>query len=338
MDELKIERDARVLDGEREVGRVTHVIVDPQTKEITQVVVARDDGESTIPIAAVAAAGGGTVRLRDGASATLRGGFARDAFHGLDDRTADAENAGVATHGGAPLREAEADAVVVERPGATSAPAEQRVGTAGETLTVPVAEERLTVGKRAVDLGQVQVRKTVTEEDRTVPVTLTHEEIRVAEHATAERRADGDEELFREETLRVALRGEEAVVAKEAVVTGEVVIAKDTVGEERQVTDTVRKQRVEVDRTAPTAPAPARATSAPETDIRSAIREGLPVLGADEEHIGTVGAVRADDFLVESRLRHAIYIPFSAVRAVTDGWIGLVIAANAVDAQGWSRP
>jgi len=89
MDELKIERDARVLAGEREVGRVTHVIVDPQTKEIIQVVVAHDDRESTIPIAAVAAAGGGTVRLRDGAGTALRGDFARDAFHGIDARTAE---------------------------------------------------------------------------------------------------------------------------------------------------------------------------------------------------------------------------------------------------------
>ncbi len=347
MDTLKIERDARVLDGEREVGRVTHVIVDPQTKEITQVVVAHDDRESTIPIAAVAAAGGGMVRLRDGMGATFRDGFARDAFHGLDERTAGAENAGIATHGGAPLREAETDAVIVERPAATAravehtAAADAPAAATGrdDAIHVPVAEERLAVGKRAVELGEATIRKTVTEEQQTVPVTLVNEEVRVEERDVADRRATGTEDLFKEETIRVALRGEEAVVAKEAVVTGEVVIEKERVAEEGHVSGTVRKQHVEVERQEGMTTAPARATHAPgATNVRSALREGMPVLGADDEHIGTVRAVRADDFLVESRLRRPIYIPFSAVRAVTDGWIGLVVPANAVDEQGWARP
>jgi len=45
----------------------------------------------------------------------------------------------------------------------------------------------------------------------------------------------------------VPVRGEEAVVAKEAVVTGEVVIDKNRTSEQRQVSDTVRKQSVDVD-------------------------------------------------------------------------------------------
>ena len=115
-------------------------------------------------------------------------------------------------------------------------------------LRVPVAEERLTVGKRDVDLGEATIRKTVTEEQQTVPVTLVNEEVRVEERDITDRRANAGEDLFKEETIRVPLHGEEAVVAKEAVVTGEVVIEKDAVSEERQVTDTVRKQRVDVDK------------------------------------------------------------------------------------------
>ncbi len=332
MDELKIERDARVLVGEREVGRVTHVIVDPQTKEITQVVVAHGDRESTIPIAAVASAGGKTVRLHDDASTPLRGDFARDAFHGIDDRTADAENAGVAAHGGAPLRDAEADAVIVERPAATTVQASEHGSAAGETLTVPVAEERLTVGKRETDLGAVNIRKTVTEEQQTVPVTLRHEEVRVEEVAVTDRPLRAGEDAFAEDTIRVALRGEEAVVAKEAVVTGEVVIDKETVAREEQVSGTVRKQRVEVEQDM-RVKAPAT-----EADVRPALREGMPVLGADDGHIGTVKAVRANDFLVGGRLQRDVYIPFAAIGAVTAGRVGLTIPAAAVDEQGWPRP
>jgi len=114
-------------------------------------------------------------------------------------------------------------------------------------IRVPVAEERLTVGKREAELGEVAIRKTVTEEERTVPVTLMHEEVHVEERTVTERPATGDD-LFKEQLIRVALRGEEAVITKEAFVTGEVVVEKDQIVEERQITDTVRKQRVDVDK------------------------------------------------------------------------------------------
>ena len=58
------------------------------------------------------------------------------------------------------------------------------------------------------------------------------------------------EDVFDAGTIVVPLRGEEAVVSKETVVTGEVVIDKGRVAEERTITDTVRKQRVEVVQTA----------------------------------------------------------------------------------------
>jgi len=127
--------------------------------------------------------------------------------------------------------------------------------TARDTLTdraegelrVPVAEERLNVGKREADLGEVQVRKTVTEEQQTVPVTLRREEVTVQERDVADRPLRAGEEAFTEGTIRVPVRGEEAVVAKEAVVTGEVVIDKTQKTEQRQVSDTVRKQRVDVE-------------------------------------------------------------------------------------------
>ncbi len=119
--------------------------------------------------------------------------------------------------------------------------------TAGE-LRVPVAEERLTVDKREAELGEVNVRKTVTEEEQTASVTLRRDEVNVQEVDTSDRPLRADEDAFEEGTIRVQLRGEEAVVSKEAIVTGEVVIDKETVTREEQVSGTVRKQRVEVDK------------------------------------------------------------------------------------------
>jgi uncharacterized protein (TIGR02271 family) len=120
-------------------------------------------------------------------------------------------------------------------------------GRAEGEMRVPVAEERLNVGKREADLGEVQVRKTVTEEQQSVPVTLEREEVRVHERNIPDRPLQPGDDAFNEGTIRVPVRGEEAVVAKEAVVTGEVVVEKDVTSDQRQVGDTVRRTEVDFD-------------------------------------------------------------------------------------------
>ena len=123
---------------------------------------------------------------------------------------------------------------------------ETRGNDEGE-IRVPVAEERLNVEKREAELGEVAIRKTVTEEEQTASVTLARDEVNVREVDVADRPLRAGEDAFDEGTIRVPVRGEEAVVAKEAVVTGEVVVDKERVAEERQVSGTVRREHVDVD-------------------------------------------------------------------------------------------
>jgi len=118
--------------------------------------------------------------------------------------------------------------------------------TAGE-VRVPVVEEQLQVGKREVELGAVEIRKRVVEEEQSVPVTLRREEVTVEQVGSPDRPLRAGEEAFDEGVIRVAVRGEEAVVAKEAVVTGEVVVNKDVTTEQQQVSDTVRRTEVDFD-------------------------------------------------------------------------------------------
>ena len=120
--------------------------------------------------------------------------------------------------------------------------------TEGE-VRVPVAEERLDVDKRQAELGAVEVRKSVETEDVSVPVELQREEVHVDKVDVADRPLAGADAgtAFQETTIRVPVRGEEAVVRKEAVVTGEVVVDKERTTERETVSDTVRKERVNVD-------------------------------------------------------------------------------------------
>ena len=124
----------------------------------------------------------------------------------------------------------------------------ERAATEGE-IRVPIMEERLQVEKREVELGAVEVRKDVTSENVSVPVELSREEVHVERVDVNDRPvAAGDlaKGSFEEGTIRVPVRGEEAVANKEAVVTGEVVINRERTTERQTVTDTVRKERVDV--------------------------------------------------------------------------------------------
>jgi uncharacterized protein (TIGR02271 family) len=116
-------------------------------------------------------------------------------------------------------------------------------------VRVPVSEERLDVEKRQRETGSVDIRKEVETEQVNIPVELRHEEVTVNRVDVKDRPvAAGDlGNAFEEGTIRVPVRGEEAVVSKEAVVTGEVVVGREVKTERQAISDTVRKERVDVD-------------------------------------------------------------------------------------------
>lgn len=140
----------------------------------------------------------------------------------------------------------------------TTSTAKDRETTAGSGQTaqmrdtgairVPEVEERLNVEKREAQMGEVRVHREVTEERKTVPVDLKREEVHV-ERRDVERPMRAGEDAFKEGTISVPVRGEQAVVSKEAVVTGEVVLNKERTTEHQDVSDTVRRTEVHVDDT-----------------------------------------------------------------------------------------
>ena len=111
---------------------------------------------------------------------------------------------------------------------------------------IPVAEERLRVGKRDVSHGRVRVRSYVVEEPVQESVSLRQENVNI-ERRPADRPLQGNNELFQERTIEIEERGEEAVVSKEAHVTEELVVGKDVDERTEEVSDTVRHTEVEVE-------------------------------------------------------------------------------------------
>ena len=118
-----------------------------------------------------------------------------------------------------------------------------------ESFTVPVREEQITAEKRAREAGEVTVGKRVVEQQQEFDVPVTHEEVDVTRRRV-DRPADANDTIVDDgETIRVPLRAEDVDVRKEARVVEEVEISKRPVTETRRVSETVRREEIDVDET-----------------------------------------------------------------------------------------
>ncbi len=139
-------------------------------------------------------------------------------------------------------------AVVPDPAPITAAPVATAAPMAEGDIRVPVYEEELTVGKRPTRIGDVRLRKEVVTEQRSVPVTLRHEEVTVERVAfTGAEDPNATQYAFQDQDIDLPLMGEQAVTGKTVREVEEVRLRKDTTQAQEQVTDTVRKERVTVE-------------------------------------------------------------------------------------------
>jgi len=121
--------------------------------------------------------------------------------------------------------------------------------TTSDTLRVPVHEEQLSAERTRDQAGEVRIDKNVVEEERTLDVPVTRDEVQVRRVST-DRDATGDESAFTDgDTIRVPIMEERVQVTKEPRVVEEIEISKRQVTENRQVSDTVRREEINVEDT-----------------------------------------------------------------------------------------
>lgn len=115
-------------------------------------------------------------------------------------------------------------------------------------IAVPVREEQLIAQKQQQEAGRVHVNKDVVEEQQTLTVPVTREEVRV-ERVPVQGRAATDlgPDTFQERDIDVPVMGEQVTAEKRAQVNEEIHLHKRAVTENQQVSDTVRKERVNVE-------------------------------------------------------------------------------------------
>ena len=117
---------------------------------------------------------------------------------------------------------------------------------AGETVRVPVHEEELRVEKTRAGAGEIEVRKDVVTEEQTVEVPVTREEVEIRRF-TVDRPVSEARIVDTGDTIRIPVIEERVVVDKDVRVAEEVEISKRAVTETQRVSDTVRREEINVE-------------------------------------------------------------------------------------------
>jgi uncharacterized protein (TIGR02271 family) len=111
------------------------------------------------------------------------------------------------------------------------------------------SEEELRVGTTQRERGRARLRKYVTTETQQVTVPVQREEVRVEREPITDANLDAATSgpAISEEEHEVTLREEEVVVDKRAVPKERVRLDTETVTDERQVSEEVRKEQIQVE-------------------------------------------------------------------------------------------
>jgi uncharacterized protein (TIGR02271 family) len=143
-----------------------------------------------------------------------------------------------------------------DREGGTARDDRARTGGPGSDTSGPNtdnamtrSEEELRVGTTERDAGRVRLKKYVVEDEVTETVPVRREEVRVEREPITDANVDDalDGPDISEEEHEVTLRAEEAVAEKRTVPKERVRLEKDVETEQREVSDTVRSERIDVD-------------------------------------------------------------------------------------------
>jgi uncharacterized protein (TIGR02271 family) len=108
-------------------------------------------------------------------------------------------------------------------------------------------QEQLNVDKQRVQSGEVGLHKNVISEQKTIDVPVTHEEVYIERRPVANGQIDDATPIGQDEAIHVPVSAEQVNVNKNTVVTGEVAVGKRTVQETQRVSDTVKREKLNVD-------------------------------------------------------------------------------------------
>ena len=148
-----------------------------------------------------------------------------------------------------------------------------RIG--GGSRIIPVREERLNVDKQIVQTGEIVIHKRIITENKTFTIPITREEVTIERlpmrgglASTNERQAvrndlvsernvetdradahvtDGGEMLNNGGTIRILVREEQVSFTKQPVVIEEIIVRKQQIQEQRELSETLKHEEVRIE-------------------------------------------------------------------------------------------
>lgn len=118
-----------------------------------------------------------------------------------------------------------------------------------EEARLKLHEEKLKVDKEQVERGEVRVRKNVVEEEQSIDIPVSREEVYIERRPIDETKAvDEASAAFEEdgESIRIPLREEQVEVTKKPVVNEELIVGKKKVEDTETITETVRREEADI--------------------------------------------------------------------------------------------
>jgi len=137
-----------------------------------------------------------------------------------------------------------------------------------DTMTIPVVEEEISVGKRQVERGKARIHSRVEERPVEETVRLHEEKVIVDRHPVDRPATDADLKAAEERTIELTETAEEPVVSKRARVVEEVTVRKEAREHMETVRDTVRHKDVNVEEVGGTQPTDGRGFETYAADCR----------------------------------------------------------------------
>jgi uncharacterized protein (TIGR02271 family) len=239
------DQDLHGSDGEK-LGRIEEIYLDAETREPEWALVTTGlfgTKRSFVPLSDASATGDGVTVPFD--KATVKDAPTVDA----DGQLSQDEEARLYSHYGMEYSENQSGSGLPD-----SGPSD--TGTTGHDTSGPTtddamtrSEEELTVGKTQREAGRVRLQKYVVEEEVTQTVPVRREEVRIEREPITDANVGDatDGPAISSEEHEVVLHEEQPVAEKRVVPKERVRLDKDVATEERQVSDTVRKEQIDVD-------------------------------------------------------------------------------------------
>jgi uncharacterized protein (TIGR02271 family) len=108
------------------------------------------------------------------------------------------------------------------------------------------SEERLSAGTETVEAGRVRLHKHIVTTQQQITVPIRHEEVHVTREPIKPDEARMDAQLGDEE-LEVILHAERPLVTKEIIAVERVTLNTETIQENREVSDAIRREEIEIE-------------------------------------------------------------------------------------------